>query len=84
MVQLRKKMSAMTLIGGFPATSQEEFGCCTPKRIAHWRFVGIDEPQMMDAFFREKGRLQKPTPLFHNMGVSSFDCKSNGKQHNPR
>jgi hypothetical protein len=69
---------------GIPSNFSGRVWLLYTERIVHWRFVGIDEPQIMDAFFRAKGCLQKPTPLFHNMGVSSFDCKSNGEQHKAR
>lgn len=69
---------------GIPSNFSGRVWLLYTKRIVHWKFVGIDEPQIMDAFFRQRGCLQKPTPLFHNMGVSAFDCKSNGEQQNRR
>jgi hypothetical protein len=45
-------------------------------RNSHWRFVGADEPKTVEAVFRERGCLQQPVPAFHNIGVSSFDCRA--------
>jgi dolichyl-phosphate-mannose-protein mannosyltransferase len=60
---------------GIPSNFSGKVWLLYTKRTPHWDFVGIDESRIMDSVFRKRGCLQKPTPFFHNMGVSFFDCR---------
>ncbi len=44
-------------------------------RFYHWQILGVDEREIMKTILREKGCSETQTPVFHNVGVSSFNCK---------
>jgi hypothetical protein len=44
-------------------------------RSTHWEFVGLDESQITRSVFSERGCVEMPTPSFHNIGISAFDCR---------
>lgn len=62
------------LNSGIPSNFSGKIWLLYTTRPDHWRFIGLDEPRIMDAVLRERGCLQKRTPSFHNVGVSLFDC----------
>jgi hypothetical protein len=49
------------------------------RRVDHWKYAGLDEPQTMKSFLTERGCSEKPTPSFFNIQVDSFKC---GKRSN--
>lgn len=64
------------LNSGVPTTFSGTVWLLYTTRTDHWKFVGADEPKVMQNVFLERGCLQKPTPSFYNIGVSSFSCKA--------
>lgn len=62
------------LNSGIPGDFSGRVWLLYTKRADHWEFVGVNEPRIMDSVFRERGCNQRPTPVFHNIGVSLFDC----------
>ncbi len=43
-------------------------------RPEHWSFVGIDESQVLDHVFVERGCVKGTTPVFYGIGVGLYDC----------
>jgi 4-amino-4-deoxy-L-arabinose transferase-like glycosyltransferase len=53
-------------------------------RGEHWAFVGLDESQVTKVVLGERGCIETPTPQFHNIGISSFDCTGGFRAQNSR
>lgn len=60
---------------GIPETFSGRVWLLYTDRPEHWVGVGLDEPRTMKAILHERGCVESPTPAFHNIGVSAFDCK---------
>jgi len=63
------------LSGGIPGDFSGKVWLLYTERFEHWQILGLYEPQTMKTFLGERGCSETSTPLFKNMGVSSFDCR---------
>jgi hypothetical protein len=61
---------------GVPASFSGRVWLLYTGRNSHWKFIGADEPKILDDVFRQRGCSQTPTPAFHNIVVNSFDCRA--------
>jgi hypothetical protein len=62
------------LAGGIPEHFFGRVWLLYTNRIAQWQELGLNEPQIMEIFLRERGCWETSSPLFKNVGVSSFNC----------
>jgi 4-amino-4-deoxy-L-arabinose transferase-like glycosyltransferase len=64
------------LNNGVPTSFSGKVWLLYTMRTYQWKWVGVDEPRIMEDVFRERGCIQESAPVFNNIGVSSFDCRS--------
>ena len=67
---------------GFPANLDSKIWLPDTTRRIHWEFVSLDESEITKRILIERGCLQTPTPGFHSIGISSFNCSDRVRDQN--